>query len=671
MKPWQRWLVRGAWLVIALPALWQIATLLYTISQRVAYPYDLEWMEGGMLQHAQRIADGDGIYGPPSIDFIPYLYTPLYPGVIAAIGGIFGISYALGRMISVLALFGIGAVTIAAITGSARRAARAGADDRAAAWLGVALALGAFAAAYPYCEGWYDLVRNDTFFLFLVTAGMHCAVRWSRTGSGWGGAGRIAAVGTLLALSFFAKQTGILYVGLGGLFVLALAWRRAPIYGLAAAAVGLGGVVALQRRTDGWFWYWVHDVHQAHDFNMKRFWDSFGNILGHFPLLTAMIAVGLIVVAVTGIVRRTVPAAARPLLVWTPVYAVSIVVGAIGYGTQWAVFNAYMPAMLHGAIAAGCAIPAIAACVRLLAPNQWAGRALVSAAAVALVAAPGAYNLWTARWQPKAYIPTAADVAGGDALIKRIAAVDGDVWVPFEPWYGHLAGKRMFTHRMGIGDVGVGTVVKPVLGLQETLRDHAFAAIVLDSGAQPGLITGAYRLDDRLPPRPEVRTGNRVVPAAIWVPAIASKPPIGARILFDFETGTFDGWTVTGTAWGGRPEAHELPGQPPVCRFGGRYFAISSHGGDAAIGTLTSAPFPINGARLTFRLGGGIETERLHIGLLVDGREVLAALPPKAGDGLELVTWDVSTLAGKTAQLVIVDSSPTGHLILDDVLIWN
>ncbi|MCE9579374.1 MAG: hypothetical protein K8W52_39995 [Deltaproteobacteria bacterium] len=671
MKPWQRWVVRGAWLLIALPALWQVATLLYTITQRVAYPYDLEWMEGGMLHHAQWIADGDGIYGPPSIDFIPYLYTPLYPGVIATLGGLFGISYALGRAVSILSLFGIGAVTIAAITGPARRAARAGADDRIAAWLGVALALGGFAAAYPYCEGWYDLVRCDTFFLFLVTAGLHCAVRWSRTGEGWGAAGRMAAVGMLMALTFFAKQTGILYVGLGGLFVLVLAWRRVPIYALAAAAVGLGGVVALQRRTDGWFWYWIHDVHQSHDFNMKRFWDSFGNILGHFPLLTAIVAIGLIVVAVTAIVRRTLPPAARPLLVWTPVYAVSIIVGALGFGTQWAVFNAYMPAMLHGAIAAGCALPAIAACVRVLAPNQWASRTLVSAAAVVVVAAPGAYNLWTARWSPKPFVPTAADVAGGDELIKRIAAVDGDVWVMFEPWYGHLAGKRMFTHRMGIGDVGVGKAPRPVLGLSETLRDHAFAAIVLDSGAQAGMLGGFYRPDDRLPPRPEVRTGNRIVPASIWVPAIASRPPIGARILFDFESGTFDGWTITGTGWGPRPEMRELAGQPPVCRFGGRFFAISSHGGKAAVGTMTSAPFPIDGKRLTFRIGGEVEGDALRVALIVDGREVLAALPSKSGETLEVVTWDVSPLAGKTATLTAVDESATGHLILDDVLIWN
>ena len=74
------------WLALALPALYQITLLANAIAHRVAYPYDLEWMEGGMLHHALRIQQGQGIYNPPSIDFIPYLYTPLYPALLAMFG---------------------------------------------------------------------------------------------------------------------------------------------------------------------------------------------------------------------------------------------------------------------------------------------------------------------------------------------------------------------------------------------------------------------------------------------------------------------------------------------------------------------------------------------------------------------------------------------------------
>ncbi|MBA3503924.1 MAG: hypothetical protein H0T65_26425, partial [Deltaproteobacteria bacterium] len=63
------------WVLVALPALYQLVLLATAIAGRVGYPYDLEWMEGGMLHHALRIKNGEGIYVPPSIDFIPYLYT--------------------------------------------------------------------------------------------------------------------------------------------------------------------------------------------------------------------------------------------------------------------------------------------------------------------------------------------------------------------------------------------------------------------------------------------------------------------------------------------------------------------------------------------------------------------------------------------------------------------
>ena len=65
----RRWPTRVAsalpWIIVAVPAVFQLVLLATAISGRVGYPYDLEWMEGGMLHHAQRIHDGLGIYVPP------------------------------------------------------------------------------------------------------------------------------------------------------------------------------------------------------------------------------------------------------------------------------------------------------------------------------------------------------------------------------------------------------------------------------------------------------------------------------------------------------------------------------------------------------------------------------------------------------------------------------
>ncbi|HEY6179264.1 MAG TPA: hypothetical protein VIX73_32645, partial [Kofleriaceae bacterium] len=403
---------------------------------------------------------------------------------------------------------------------------------------GVALALGLFAACYPYVEGWYDLVRADTLFVFMITAGIAGLPHWARDDDGIVGHGKIAAGAALLALAFFCKQTGIFYVALGGAIVVVLNWRRALTFAAMAGAIGLGGSWVLNRSTGGWFWTYVSEVHRAHDFNWPRFHDSFGHILWHFPAASIVIAAGLVLVAVTAWRRRTVPPPARPFLLWTCTYAVSTVVGAIGFGTEFAHFNAYIPALLHGALAAGAAVPAAFACGQALWGPRRRGAAVAALSGVA-AAAPLAVTCALASWQPQRYIPTADDVAAGDRLILRLRAIPGDIWIPSHPWYAVLAGKVPHVHRMGIKDVTT-RQSRLIDGLDEQIRDHSFAAIVLDTrdvALELPALAQFYRRDFVLPDdeRPRLYTGagnvvsgNLLVPDAIWVPK-APDPPSDPR----------------------------------------------------------------------------------------------------------------------------------------------
>jgi hypothetical protein len=188
------------WVALSAPGLYQIILLLWAIGGRFGYPYDLEWMEGGVLHGADRIADGDGHYPPPSVDFIPFLYTPLYPGLLAVLGGIFGLSYQLGRAVSVLALCGIAWTVIA-------QGLKASPTNRSVGLAGALLGLGLFAAWYPYVEGWYDIVRGDTLFLLMITASIYTLSRWAREDEGPWAQVRIASIGAILGLSFFCKPT--------------------------------------------------------------------------------------------------------------------------------------------------------------------------------------------------------------------------------------------------------------------------------------------------------------------------------------------------------------------------------------------------------------------------------------------------------------------------------
>lgn len=621
-----------------------------------------------MLHHALRIGLGEGIYVPPSVDFIPYLYTPLYPTLLALFGVPFGISYALGRVISIIGLVGIAGAAIASFASGRQRHLGTSAA-------GVVLALGLFAAYYPYVEGWYDLVRADTFFLFMVTAGIAGLSQWATSDEGIVGHGKVAAGAALMALAFFCKQTGIFYVGFGGLIVLVVNWRRVPIYVAMAGALGLGGCFLLNHSSNGWFWTYVSEIHRAHDFNMDRFYQSFRNILWHFPAPTVVIAATLVLVGYTA--RRTggVPGPARPFVLWSCAFALSTVVGAIGWGTEFAHFNAYIPAFLHGALAAGAAVPAVVACVRLLGRERRHTEAVATMCALA-AALPLAITCLVERWQPARFIPTAGDVAAGGRLIERLRKIEGDVWMPSHPWYLHLADKAPHVHRMGIKDVTT-RQTRTIIGLDDKLRTHGFSAIVLDNRdlqSELPALRQYYRPALMLPSdeRPRVYTGASVVPESIWIPAIPATPPDNARVVFDFEAERWTGgWLRSGPAWGDGPVTESLTGQDLVLGATGQRFATSMNGGDAATGRVTSPMFALDGARLTLRLGGGIDGTKLRVELWVDGALARTAAVPTPGDSLRTVAIELGDLHGKLAKLVLVDDSTTAHLNVDDVWLWQ
>src|SRR5262249_1756023 len=226
-----------------------------------------------------------------------------------------------------------------------------------------------------------------------------------------------------------------------------------------------------------------------------------------------------------------------------------------------------------------------------------------------------AVNLVVALWSPAPFIPTAGDRAAGAKLVERIAAVPGDVFVPSHPWYAHLAGKPTHTHRMGILDVtyeGGGKKPLPprartVDGLTDALKKGKFDAVVLDDKEQlwelPGLTDG-YRADESLAgANPRVVTGAPTSPRTLWIPKKEQPVPPATKGLFDFESGSYAGWTVTGDAWGTGP-VQKVPGKE-IIGTRGSWFASSNTLGDKGVGTLISTPVTLSGSKITLRVAGG------------------------------------------------------------------
>ncbi|WP_176582799.1 glycoside hydrolase family 32 protein [Actinomyces qiguomingii] len=153
----------------------------------------------------------------------------------------------------------------------------------------------------------------------------------------------------------------------------------------------------------------------------------------------------------------------------------------------------------------------------------------------------------------------------------------------------------------------------------------------------------------------------------------------GGRLLTGFDAGHWEGWTVTGNAFGDAPLTGTAPGQQELINMRGTgvlnsfYDATTGQGTDASTGTATSPEFTIDADYLNLLIGGGNHPEAdaggaTVVQLLVDGQMVRTA----TGRNLEELnwqSWDVRDLRGSTARVHVIDANTSGwgHILLDEV----
>ncbi len=143
-----------------------------------------------------------------------------------------------------------------------------------------------------------------------------------------------------------------------------------------------------------------------------------------------------------------------------------------------------------------------------------------------------------------------------------------------------------------------------------------------------------------------------------------------ATIFEDWVGGTYDQWTVSGTAFGTRPaKKGEIFHSEAVQNESGQYMANSFLGGkDDAQGRLTSKPFAMARPYINVLLGGGNHPGTACINLLVDGK-VARTATGRDSETLRWETWNVAELSGKQARIEIVDaeSGGWGHVLVDTI----
>ncbi len=145
-------------------------------------------------------------------------------------------------------------------------------------------------------------------------------------------------------------------------------------------------------------------------------------------------------------------------------------------------------------------------------------------------------------------------------------------------------------------------------------------------------------------------------------PVAEARPDV---VFEDFESESYENWTVEGTAFGEGPVlAAQLPKyQGKVGAKGKRL--VNSHNtrkgksagkGDADVGVMTSKPFTIERRYIHALVGGGANLKRVSLQLLI-GDRVVAKLAGKNKNAMTQESFVVAKYEGQTARLRIVDSS--------------
>ncbi|MCP4036969.1 MAG: glycosyltransferase family 39 protein [bacterium] len=484
------------------------AVFVWIVMQRAFHPFELEWMEGGSLQHLVRLREGLPLYGAPSLDFVPYPYPPLYYYAAIPFASVFGSGFLALRAVSILASFASAFFVFSLVRLETRRGA-----------LGL-VAAGLYLATYRISGAYMDVARLDSFFVALVLAAVW-VLRSRDDALGW------AMAGVLAFLATMTKQTG--FAVFAPLFVWCLYRDR------------VGGSDAQP---------------------------GFGRTLGFSATTLLLTAIGLLVLDLgenNHFLRYVIGAQSGheirwsmiPYFFWNDLFLALPLGVAITAAWCWRSRDRttvlFYLAFFVGIVAA-CIVPRIKvggamnnliplhACLVLLAGiafGRWFETASSRPHTAPLVALGLVAQFAWLVYDPRIASPHPGDAQAGARFVNQLRAVQGEVLIPAHGYLAAMAGKRVYAHQMPVDDIdnsGLAGVAALRGEFTEAIAARRFALIVdsasrfLESYPDDRVLREHYEIRGPVFDKPGVlipRSGWQVGPGRVWAPR--NEQPPGAR----------------------------------------------------------------------------------------------------------------------------------------------
>ncbi len=461
---------------------WQVYAYVAIALRRMAYPFELEWMEGGILGHVYQVLQGESVYGKPSLDFTAYIYNPLYYYVGALSCRVFGTGLFALRFVSFVASVGCFLLVYAIVQRDTR--------SRLLGVFGATL----FLATFQLSGAWFDIARVDSLSLFFTLA----AIATAGSTRLW----VLAVSGGLCALAFLTKQSAC-FVGPALFLQAALArkWRGALALGGAFAVVAGAATLVLQATSDGWYTYYAFELPMAHSIGrnqhlIKGFWSL--ELLAPLPIAATLGLVALLgarSLATAPAETASHEQGRAPGAWFLSTVAVILVLSAWATRLHMgSAENDIMPAHAALALLSGRGLS------QLLDGTGKTSRTWIVVCGVAML------QLVLLGYEPGKHLPAKGESRAGEALVEKIRTLSGEVLVINHPHLNLLAGKKPHAHLMALVDIEFAT--RDVRGaraelrkdIERALRDHRFGHVIVDD---PGFsfwgnaLRSAYTVTER------------------------------------------------------------------------------------------------------------------------------------------------------------------------------
>lgn len=447
----------GIWLraILAIVSIGFVLLFCYTALRRMSYPFSFDQIEGGTVTAVWRIAHRQPLYVAPTRDFVPYLYAPLYFYVAATLSKLVGIGYACLRLTSILGSLGCFAILYVLVY-----------SETYSRLIALSSA-GLYAASYSAVQGWFDLGRVDSLFVFLFLLAIYCSRR----------APILLAVLVWL-VAFQVKQT-ILPVAI---LVICADWQRPRrmALGLIALTAGFAASILIANHlTGGWYTFYLFGTAKGLPWVMRT-------AVLYIPVdLLRPFALGLLILLASLLClppRLRSPSTQFYLWVSFAIYS------SIGYLRAHAgsALNTLMPAYAWTAVLFGIGLHRMLCWTHA---KESGDRALCQA----LLLSAGVVQILVFTYNPGRYDPSPAMRQAREQFEQQLRSLPGDVYVINHSYDAILAGKQ--PHAV-IDAFGIILDSPPsalrsayISDFQHAVDAHVYSGFVLDDTAdsyEPG-----------------------------------------------------------------------------------------------------------------------------------------------------------------------------------------